>query len=218
MPRGWTFAILATLLVLTLSADTIELKTGERIDGVFKQATSAGAVMDVAGQPITIPLEKVKTIYFGAAPSPTATGPSLFQESMDTLKALRSITTTGISYRDYVPRVLDARVKVDRYLSSAMKEPAQKAVGLAMRYYELAREPLLNGILNDVGNIIAGDPSLQVCTALKAAAVSMKADRNGKQGLNSTGSVMLYVGEHPAVLWTCASEQIAEAERLAAQQ
>jgi hypothetical protein len=38
------------------SADSIELKTGERIEGAFRQATAAGAVIEVAGQSITIPL------------------------------------------------------------------------------------------------------------------------------------------------------------------
>jgi len=82
------------LMVYSLSGDTIELKTGERIEGAFKQATSAGAVIEVAGQAITIPLEKIKAIYFGAAPSATVTtsvttAPS--QEALDALTALRSV-------------------------------------------------------------------------------------------------------------------------------
>ena len=69
-----SLAVLPLLLALSLRADTIELKTGERIEGAFKQATSAGAVIEVGGQAITIPLEKVKAIYFGVVP--TGAGPT----------------------------------------------------------------------------------------------------------------------------------------------
>src|ERR1035437_1511334 len=40
-------AVLPPLFALSLSGDTIQLKTGERIEGTFKQATSTGAVIDV---------------------------------------------------------------------------------------------------------------------------------------------------------------------------
>src|SRR5437660_184124 len=86
---------LATLLLALdpmAMADAIELKTGERIEGAFKQASAVGAVIEVAGQPITIPLEKLKAIYFGAPPSVTSTAPVPYQEALDALKALRSVT------------------------------------------------------------------------------------------------------------------------------
>ena len=67
-------AALSALFALSLRGDTLELKTGERIEGAFKQATSAGAVIEVAGQPITIPHERVRAIYFGSAPGPVQTG------------------------------------------------------------------------------------------------------------------------------------------------
>jgi hypothetical protein len=40
--RMCAFAALATLLAFSVEGDTIELKTGERIEGAFKQATPAG--------------------------------------------------------------------------------------------------------------------------------------------------------------------------------
>ena len=63
-------------IAFSLCADTLELKTGERMDGTFKQATQAGLVIEVAGQTITIPLEKVRAIYFGAPTSAPVSGPS----------------------------------------------------------------------------------------------------------------------------------------------
>ncbi len=37
-------------------------------------------------------------------------------EALQVLRGLQSITTAGVSYRDYAPRVLDAKVQLDRYL------------------------------------------------------------------------------------------------------
>ena len=74
MKRIRLLMVFLPLFALILRGDTIELKTGEHIDGAFKQATAAGAVIEVAGQLITIPLEKVKAIYFGVAP--TRAGPA----------------------------------------------------------------------------------------------------------------------------------------------
>src|ERR1017187_370987 len=94
--------ILAALVCgLISSAETLELKTGERIDGAFKQATSAGVVIEVAGQSVTIGIEKVRAIYFGAAPAPLRAGPTALEEAMGALKGIRSATESGISFRDY---------------------------------------------------------------------------------------------------------------------
>jgi hypothetical protein len=130
--------VLAILMACT-RADTLELKTGERLEGTFKQATSAGAVIEVGGQNITVPLDKLRAVYFGSAPKPFD-NVSPADESMRALKGLQSITMSGVSLREYSPRVLDAKVKVDQYLSSpvAGDEKVRGAISVAMRYYELA--------------------------------------------------------------------------------
>jgi hypothetical protein len=194
------------------------LKTGERIDGIFKQATSAGAVIEVGGQTITIPLGKLQAIYFGAVPArQPVVGPGPVDDAMDALKALRSVTDSGISYREYAPRVLDAKIRIDRYLSSPTKDPARNAIGLGMRFYQLASEAWEMGVLAvDVGKVIVGDPSLAACTALKKVAPSIES-RNAmpaEEKLKDPVLVGMYLGQHPTVLWACASEQVAEAERL----
>jgi hypothetical protein len=117
-------AVLSPLFALSLRGDTIELKTGERIDGTFKQATQTGAVIEVGGQSVTIPLEKVQAIYFGVVPARTVSGAAPSELAMGSLRALRSVTDSGISYRDYAPRVLDTRVSVDKYrvLSASLRD------------------------------------------------------------------------------------------------
>jgi hypothetical protein len=125
---------------LGLEGDTIELRSGERIEGTFKQATADGAVIEVAGQSITIPLEKVGATYFGPAQTRPVAGPTPSQGAVDALQALRSVTGSGVSLREYSTRVLDARVTVDRYLSSQGGDATelQHAIRLAMVEYELA--------------------------------------------------------------------------------
>ena len=59
---------------------------------------------------------------------------------MDSLKALRSVVEAGIVYKDYAARVLDTKIKVDRYLQmpSHGDAKAKASVSEAMNYYLLA--------------------------------------------------------------------------------
>jgi hypothetical protein len=89
----------------------LELTTGERLECTFKQATADGVVTVVGGQSITIPLEKVRTIYLVSAPPevlPMGSSPakSPGREVLDVLLALESVTESGIDYRNYSSRVL----------------------------------------------------------------------------------------------------------------
>jgi len=43
-------------------------------------------------------------------------------EAIQALKSLESITTAGVNYQNYAPRVLDVKVKVDQYLVSRPKK------------------------------------------------------------------------------------------------
>jgi len=211
---------LSALFALGLWGDSVELKTGERIEGTFKQATvDRGIVIEVAGQPITIPLEKVKAIYFGTAPSASPTASTPTQEALDALRALRSVTENGISRRDYTPRLLDTKVKVDRYLASAAKDPARNAMALTMRFYQLASEAWEESVSAvHAGEVIVGDPVLSACAALNKAGplIQSRTPLPAEEKLKNPVLVGIFVGTHPQVLWACASEQLAEAERLLA--
>jgi hypothetical protein len=248
MNRIYLLIVLPMLLTFTLRADTIELKTGERIDGVFKQATAAGAVIEVGGQAITIALEKVRAIYFGAAPSATVTGPAPALEALDALKALRSVTNSGITYRDYSQRVLDARVKVDRYLSSqgSVGIELRSAVRVSMLEYELASQawitktdPPANASLWKSMGVAMQDLDVAKCPVVKAATEmndnppapapsrkrpppvrSSSMDRSEGLGLTlaiAERSQYWSLGSVTSGIWACASAELAEAERLAAQ-
>ncbi|HLK66732.1 MAG TPA: hypothetical protein VKU19_25030 [Bryobacteraceae bacterium] len=208
-------------------ACTIELKSGERIEGKLKQVALAGAVIEVAGQAITVPLVKVGAIYFGHAPSLPVAAMAPFQEAIDALTSLRSVTNSGIAYRDYSQRVLDAKVKVDRYLSSPESGGERRnAIRVAMIDYEFASRIWLVRIQNDYSQwsrigLTTLTPDLTACSAVtstidKYSAWSKTKDRTSNDYLTGLGLRMSFEEAHVPELWACASEQIAKAERLAA--
>ncbi len=109
--------LLALMLVCgPLVAETIELKTGERIDGKLKQVTAAGAVIEIEGSAVTFPIAKLRAIYFGSA----SVGPSGSdaKAAIDAIKGLQSVVKASIAYSEYSRRVLDAKVQVDRFVNS----------------------------------------------------------------------------------------------------
>lgn len=234
-------AVLSSLFALSLIGDTIELKTGERIEGAFKQATAAGAVIEVGGQPITIPLEKVKAIYFGSAPTRTATAPAPSDEAVDALRALRSVTGSGITYRDYSQRVLDSRVKVDRYLSSQSGDGPElgRAIRVAMLEYELASRAwranveILSDLWKSMGDTMQ-DPEVAKCPAVRVVTTLVDNSRPTNPNAQDRAAILGIKAPDRATtlgiklanagrdnlapdIWACASAQVAEAERLLAQ-
>lgn len=230
--------ILAAALTAPLVfADAIELTTGERVEGTFKQATQNGVVIEVGGQPLTIPLAKVRAIYLGTAPkipgasaSPTIpvehfAKDSLAREALNSLKALQSVTHTGLSYREYADRVLDAKVKVDQFLRSpADRDPKlltalrlskiRSGIDTVMQYYELATQAWNAHLVNEsqrsreIGERLRNDTVLRDCSAIRIKTTP------GTDSLR-TGLVL---GRNPDILWSCASTKIAEVEQLLEQE
>jgi hypothetical protein len=190
-----------------LLADVVELNTGEQVQGRFRQATSGGVVIEVAGQSITLPLGKVRAIYFGAGPAVVAKQASPVSEALEALEGLQSVASAGLSYRDYAPRVLDAKVKIDQYLKLPSRGDGdiRNAIGLALRYYELASQAWNASIFKDrataaqVNRIILEDESIGQCLGISVFA---------------SDSNPFVLGQNPSFFWPCANDKIAEAKRL----
>ena len=200
---------------------TVELKTGERIEGTFEQATPAATVIDVGGQSITIPADKIQAMSFGATVARPSAGPGPFQEAIDELNGLRSVTGSGISYLEYSRRVLDAEVKVDRYLSSAADSPLRSAISLAMREYELASQEWNEAIHQTYrvhetllryidGRMLSEDSK---CPAFSQWHDLVRQNFTRNWYIRSF-AVDGLISRYQAVLWTCATDQLAEAQRL----
>ena len=213
-----------------LFADVLELKTGERLEGTFVQATTEGAVITVAGQSITIPIAKMRAIYFGAIPVTEGDAKaSVARESLDALRALQSITSSGVGYRDYAPRVLDARIKVDHYLKSAQEnEKARAPISSAMRYYELAAQAWNTNLVTtskslgstlEVFKALVEDKEVSECPALKSmlAEVRRSVPPFAKSPMDISGVMGTFLGQNRLpTLWACAKDKISEAETLLA--
>jgi hypothetical protein len=129
---------------LRASADVVELKTGETVQGVLKEVNETKVVIEVGGQSITFDRAKVRAFYTGTPPPSAgaqAASPSVTEEALSALKSLKSGLSAGLSYRDYGSRVADTKVRVDRALESQSLRPEAKApLGLAIGYYILASE------------------------------------------------------------------------------
>lgn len=201
-------------------ADVVELKTGQRIEGNLKQATPTEVVIEVGGQVIIFSSEKVRAIYFGVAPSQNPEQSSARQEALRALKALKSVTEAGVSYRDYAPRVSDAKIIVDRYLQGSDSEPApvKIAIGRAMQFYVLAANAWNVRIVRDaMPNALGLDPVVMECEHAKRVVEQrleprwQQTDRTLGSGY-SAGAAIAFYGV--SALWTCAAERITQADAL----
>jgi hypothetical protein len=196
------------------NAETVELKTGQQIDGAVKIVTSTDVQLDVAGQPLTLPREKVAAIYFGAKPRTTASGsPSAtkpLSEALQVLKGLQSATNAGVSYRDYAPRVTDAKIQADRLLGNSPEGAAKADLVTALEFYVYASNAWNAHISGSNYAAIGTNPLADKCALLTQTLASLGSHASGSD--TKRGIAISIVGIEP--LFKCASERISEAEHL----
>lgn len=218
--------LLLLLAVSLLFCDVVELKNGQRLQGTFQQATSAGVVIEVGGQSITMPLEKVRAIFFGALPLPQATVPQTSDRALQALKTLQAITKISVQLPQFLIQIADATVQVDSLRNDA---PGSAAIRLAMHYYELSasawstwqeaklhpeRGPERLKPLQEIGRLLEDDVEIGTCPNLSNMFVALRKDPINQDRSRRLGTAGIMVGQNPNILWPCASDKIAEAERL----
>ena len=211
MSRLLGLVLVALFISNPAHADVIELKTGQRVEGTLKQATSASVSVEVGGQTITFEGDKVRAIYFGVAPSRQPQTAS--QEGLMALRSLTAATRVGLSYREYSRRVLDAKPSVDRFVASLGDAAAKTAATQAMALHVLASRAWYARIAKDRYDEVANDPALSACEPAKKI-VEAAAKKDGFALDNSTWVALTVGGEGLPALWSCAAEKIAEAEKL----
>lgn len=201
----------------------VELQTGQRVEGVITRMTESVVTLEIEGQPISFPRDKVRGIYFGRAPRfsasvrPGASANDPAREALDALRAVQSVTGAGVDYAAYSSRVLDAKVTVDRYARDAQPSRARDVMAGAMRYYVLAATAWNGKIAGGSESFIevANDPLISQCEPVQSV-IRSRPDAT-KDTLFApgyrVGSTIAFFGGIPA-LWRCASQQIAEAERI----
>lgn len=218
-------ALAAVLLPSLMPADVVDLKSGEHMEGTFRQAGIAGVVMEVSGRVVTIPLAQVEAIRFSPPAGPRS---PLALEALDAIRGLRSVVKSGIAYRDYAPRVLDARVRVDRYLGSP-DSPAEArlraAAAAAMEYYALASKIWNASVTNDtnslalyasVGTELRENLRVNGCKGTRAIlGLIVYPGSTANTNLKDLGTAIGSRAEDlRSALWQCAETSVNDADRL----
>ena len=124
-------------------------------------------------------------IALGVASCGCTKVPKLTQEAVDALKALRSVSGADINYQNYAPRVLDAKVKVDRYLESPNASgPLRMSINAAMKEYLLASAAWNASIASDLertianGDALTKDADISKCPAVAGFVEAAMAERS----------------------------------------
>jgi hypothetical protein len=97
------------VLVPPAGAVVVELNTGQRVEGTFKQATSDSVVIEISGQTVTLDIKDVRAIHFTAATPASNARQTAPTEALRALKAVNSATTVGVSHQWLRPLVPIAR-------------------------------------------------------------------------------------------------------------
>lgn len=117
-------------LVSVVSADIVERKSGARLEGTLKQATPAGVGIEVGGETLRVAPEKVRAIYFEAAPSAPAPA-SARDAALRALRVLQAVTRDQLTDTEYAREVTATKDLGDHYLQEPT-EPGSREVRAAM--------------------------------------------------------------------------------------
>jgi hypothetical protein len=199
----------------SVAADVVELESGERVEGLIRQADPVAVIVEVGGQVIAFERERVRAIYFETPP--WAARRPMPGEALQAVKALWSgVTGTG-SRLENGARLRELRSTLDRYLAGAAgaSPGASDPVGDAIRYYVLAESAWGNLSPSTRTVWLKRDALLDRCRAYRDFAQAMRAKGEAYYAERTRGYVNISDAVIP-VLWTCASEKIAEAEKLLA--
>ena len=224
------------------SPEVIELNGGDWVEGTLKEATPAGVTVEVGGQTITFAADRVRAIYYRASgdqaptagtpprppsasvrpaagpppgPPAPARGSSPAADALLVVKSLRSAILGGMTLTEYQARVNATVTIVDRYLAALPDGPESESINDAVRYFVLAESAWNNQGAASRTVWLRKVDALERCPAYQAFARAMQSKGDAFYAERVTNYVVISDGVI-SVLWSCASEKIAEAETLLA--
>lgn len=103
-------------------ADVLELKSGQKLEGQYAGGSKEEVRFQVGSQTLKFRLAEVSRITIGTSGQEDFLKAA--KEALRQLKGLASAVEGGIAYRDYAPRVTDARIKVDQFLDENRNSPS----------------------------------------------------------------------------------------------
>jgi hypothetical protein len=148
------------------------------------------------------------------------------KEALAALRTLQSATEIGISYRDYAPRVIDAKTKLDAYLDEPETDDAalRSRLETVMKIFimagqawtdKMATDRVLRGQALDntdfgaLGRAILTDKEISACPGfpkrIEEASAMLRALPT--QSLDSSMGVLAAMAG-PQIFWTCASSKL----------
>jgi hypothetical protein len=208
------------LSVPPVSADVIELRTGQRVEGTFKGADDSAVRIEIDGRIVTFAPAQVRAIYYGSMPASTTLAPALERdEAIGALEGLRSIARTGVTYREYAPRVSEAQLVVDLYLRKEDGGPAIRgAIADSFHFYALAGVAWNAGLSRGNYATVGTDAALARCAHAQRVIAESKRKSpfmwRAKGAGEGATTGMVIATDGIAALWSCASDKLAEAEKL----
>jgi len=208
------FRVLCALLLVIVGvwsssvlAEVLELRNGQKIEGQFAGGSRDELHFQVGSQTLKFPVGEVARITFGTAAQEAFSKAA--KEALRQIKALASVVEGGITYRDYAPRVSDAKIRVDQFLDEYKSSPVpafNAYISHALGFYVAASSAW------NVQISRRGYEELRVNSYAGQCAAFLKTVPNPFSGLAlSSGKEIAAAGPQP--LWYCARESLNEAEK-----
>ena len=152
--------------------------------------------------------EQVRAVYISGG-----------NEAIGALEGLRSVARTGVTYREYAPRVSEAQVVVDLYLKKEDGAPAIRgAIADSFHFYALAGAAWNAGLSRGNYATVGTDAALARCAHAQRVIAESKRKSpfiwRAKGAGEGATTGMVIATDGIAALWSCASDKLAEAEKL----
>lgn len=213
--------LVSSISVPPVSADVVELRSGQRVEGTFKRVDDSAVRIEVGGRIVTFAPAEVREIYYGPALAPPAPvqRPAQLPERDEALAVFRSVERTGVTYQEYAPRLSEAQVAVDCYLQAEDGAPAVKgAIADSFHFYAFAGTAWKAGLSRGNYAAVGTDSALKRCEPAQQVIAESKRRApfiwRSKGAGEATTTGMVIADEGLAALWSCASDRLAAAERL----
>jgi hypothetical protein len=188
------------------------------------QPSSAAPVPPAAPTPAAAPTPPVAAAPSSApaaappaVPAPTSSkGSSPAADALLVVKSLRSAILGGMTLLEYQTRVNATVTIVDRYLAALPDGPESESINDAVRYFVLAESAWNNQGTASRTVWLRKVDALERCPAYQDFARAMQSKGDAYYAERVKNYVVISDGVI-SVLWSCASDKIAEAETLLAQ-
>lgn len=161
-------AIFATFYPASACADVLELKNGQKLEGQYAGGSKGEVHFEVGSQTLKFPIAEVSKITIGATAQEDFDKAA--KEVLLQLKAMDSVVDGGVTYRDYIKRVADVKIKVDQFLEEHNPSPVPEFnshIADSLGYYVAASHMWERKVAPSWDNMFSrpDDPAVAKCAS-----------------------------------------------------